>query len=182
MIFRKAWLLKIGWALALVLTAPQTHWAASGSSNGAADQTATAATSAVHLYFADDSNAFLTAEQRKIFPGPDPTAFAAAIVKALIEGPQKNLVRTIPVGTKLRAVYVLADGRCFVDLSATVRQKHPGGCHSELLTIYSVVNSLVLNIAQIKTVKLLINGAEAPTLAGHIDLRLPVAANMLLIR
>ena len=52
----------------------------------------------------------------------------------------------------------------------------------ELLTIYSIVNSLILNVPNIKAVKILINGNEAKTLAGHIDLQTAIKANMLLIR
>ena len=174
--------LEIGWALSLLLPPPHLCWAVSGADDPAAIQTTPAIASEVHLYFADDNNSFLTTEQRKISHGPNATAFATAIIRALIEGPRKALVRTLPAGTKLRAVYVLSDGRCFVDLSAAVRRKHPGGCHTELLTIYSVVNSLILNVAEIKTVKLLINGTQALTLAGHVDIQSPIAANMLLIR
>jgi hypothetical protein len=39
-----------------------------------------------------------------------------------------------------------------------------------------------LNIPEIHAVKFLINGKESMTLNGHIDLRSPFKANMLLIR
>jgi len=39
-----------------------------------------------------------------------------------------------------------------------------------------------LNIPEIHAVKILIGGRESMTLAGHIDLRFPLKANMLLIR
>ena len=50
------------------------------------------------------------------------------------------------------------------------------------ITIFSIVNSLILNVPQIKTVKFIKGGREALTLAGHIDIRLPFKANMLLVR
>ena len=174
--------LAIACAVTLALAALHAKYATAGVTDHPAGETAPATASRVHLYFTDDSNSFLTAEQRKVLHGPDTAAFAAAIVRALINGPQKTLVRTIPAGTKLKAIYVLANGRCYVDLSSRIRDQHPGGCNTELLTVYSVVNSLILNISQIKTVKLLIDGAEVPTLAGHVDLQSSVAANMLLIR
>jgi spore germination protein GerM len=112
----------------------------------------------------------------------DSVEYARSIVKALIKGPQISLARTIAADTELRAIYIISDGVCYVDLSQAVGKDHPGGCNSELLTIYSVVNSLILNVPEIKRVKLLIDGEEVQTLAGHIDLEFPLEANMLLIR
>ena len=45
-----------------------------------------------------------------------------------------------------------------------------------------LVDSLVLNTLDIKQVKMLAGGAEAITLAGHSDIRLPLNANMFLVR
>ncbi len=138
--------------------------------------------SPVHLYFADRHNYYLTAEQRVVNHSQNPTGLAQTIVEELIKGPQKGLLKTIPTGTQLRAIYITPDGTCYVDLSETVIKNHPGGSKSELFTIYSMVNSLVLNVPEIERVKILIDGKEAFTLAGHIDLQLPVKANMLLLR
>ena len=136
----------------------------------------------VHLYFARRNSFFLTAEPRSLLHSDDPPALADTIVNALIKGPQRGLVNTIPAGTRLNAMYITPDGTCYVDLSAAVRKNHPGGSKSELLTIYSMVNSLVLNVPEIKRVQILVDGNQAQTLAGHIDLQLPFKANMLLIR
>ena len=103
-------------------------------------------------------------------------------VKALIKGPRKGLLKTIPADTRLNALFITPDGTCYIDLSEAVSRNHPGGSKSELLTIYSMVNSLVLNVPQIDRVQLLIDGNQAPTLAGHIDLQVAVKADMLLIR
>ena len=138
--------------------------------------------SPVHLYFASRNNYFLMAEQRMVLHPDDPVGFAGTIVNALIKGPQKGLLKTIPADTRLKALYITPDGTCYVDLSEAVSKNHPGGRKSELLTIYSMVNSLVLNVPQIERVQILIDGNHAPTLAGHIDLQLPVKADMLLIR
>jgi len=138
--------------------------------------------SLVHLYFADRDYNFLMSEQRMLLHTDEPTVFAEAIIDALIKGPREELLRSIPADTDLRAIYITNDGTCYVDLSEAVREKHPGGCNSELLTIYSIVNSLILNLPEIEKVKILINGNEAKTLAGHCDLELPLQANMLLIR
>ena len=91
-------------------------------------------------------------------------------------------MRTIPADTTLKAFYVTRDGTAYIDMSDAIRDAHPGGVESELFTIYSMVNSLTLNIPEIDAVKILIGGNEAMTLNGHIDVRFPFKANMLLIR
>jgi len=138
--------------------------------------------SLVHLYFTGRNSFYLMAEQRSALHPDNPQALASAIVNALVKGPQKGLLKTIPVDTRLNALYIAPDGTCYVDLSAAIRKNHPGGSKSELLTIYSLVNSLVLNVPEVERIQFLIDGSEAPTLAGHIDLQLPIKANMLLIR
>ena len=139
-------------------------------------------TSPVHLYFTDRNSYFLRAEQRVILHPDDPLGLAGGIIQALIKGPQEGLLRTIPTDTRLNAVYITPDHTCYVDLSEAVGKNHPGGSKSELLTIYSLVNSLVLNVPEIERVQILIDGNQAPTLAGHVDLERPVKADMLLIR
>jgi spore germination protein GerM len=124
----------------------------------------------------------LKSEQRVMLQPPDTVSFARAIIEALIKGPQKGLLQTLPNGTALHALYITPDNVCYVDFSEAIRTNHPGGSNSELLTIYSVVNSLILNIPRIERVKILIDGNETSTLAGHIDLQYPVKAHMLIVR
>lgn len=136
----------------------------------------------VHLYFADRDALFLIAEGRQVKNQEDPVALGRQIVEGLLKGPQKALARTMPVGVALKAFYLAPNHVAVVDLSGEIKENHSGGAKSELLTIYSLVNSLILNIPEIEAVKLLIDGREASTLAGHIDLRSPFKANMLLVR
>ena len=138
--------------------------------------------SVVHLYFADQENVYLMAEDRILLRPIDPAAFGNIVIKALIKGPQGELMRTIPEGTGLRALYVTPKGTAHVDLSEAIRADYPGGAQSELMTIFSIVNSLILNIPEVDAVKILIEGRESMTLAGHIDLRSSFKANLLLIR
>ena len=138
--------------------------------------------SLVHLYFSDKKNSFLIAEAWNLDHSDNPAEFGKAIVEALANGPRTGLMRTIPERVTLNAFYVTRDGIAYVDLSDNIGQAHPGGVKSELFIIYSIVNSLILNIPEIDAVKILIGGRDAMTLAGHIDLRFPFKADMLLIR
>ena len=139
-------------------------------------------TTLAHLYFSDKESQFLIAEERILKHPENPALFARSIIEALIKGPQRGLIRTIPADATVRAIYVTAEGICYLDLNSNIADKHPGGIKSELLSVYSIVNSVVLNVPEVEAVKILINGDEAETLAGHIDLQVPVKANMLLIR
>jgi len=139
-------------------------------------------TAMIHLYFADQHNTYLSAENRAMILPDDPSEKGRRIINALIEGPRGGLIRTIPEQTALRSFFLTEDGTAYVDFDNAVRENHPGGCESELMSIYSIVNSLILNIDQIHSIKILIEGKEALTLSGHMDLRFPFNANMLMVR
>ena len=136
----------------------------------------------VHLYFSDSDNSFLISEERSFSVGVPTETLGFKVIQALLEGPKQGLERTIPEGTLLRGFYILQNHTAYVDLSREIRERHPGGAKSELMTIYSIVNSLILNVPEIETVKILIEGKEEATLAGHVDLRFPFPANMLFVR
>jgi hypothetical protein len=87
------------------------------------------------------------------------------------------LTSTIPEGTAVRGIYVSSQNDVFVDLEPTVRSKHPGGSMQELLTVYTIVNALLTNLPTLQQVQILIDGREADTLAGHVDLRRPLKKN-----
>ena len=120
-------------------------------------------------------------EERSGLGSDDPAVFCRQIIEALISGPMSALVRTIPSATTLRAIFV-DDKTAYVDLSREVAASHPGGIVSELMTVYSIVDTLVLNVDAVDKVKILIAGQDAETLSGHIDIRFPLNADILLIR
>jgi len=136
----------------------------------------------IYLYFSNKDNSFLCAEKRNILHPDDSADFGRKIIHELIEGPCNKLVRTMPEKTVLNAFYVSDDGTAYADFSQEIKSHHPGGSLSEYLTIYSIVNSIVYNVPDIKAVKILINGNEAMTLAGHIGLRTPIRADMVMVR
>jgi len=136
----------------------------------------------VHLYFKNKDNFFLVAETHVLVCADDPILLGKTILEMLIRGPGQGLAPTIPQHTGLRAFYIAEDGTAYVDLTENIQTDHPGGSTAEMITLYSIVNSLVLNIPTVKQVKILINGQESMTLAGHMDIRNPFKANMLMIK
>jgi spore germination protein GerM len=105
---------------------------------------------------------------------------ALALVQELIKGPNGEGIKTIPPSTQLRGLTV-KNGIAYVDFSPEIARNHPGGSTAELLTIYSIVDSLILNFPEIKKVQLLIDGHEIDTLAGHVNCRHPLIARKDLI-
>ena len=43
------------------------------------------------------------------------------------------------------------------------------------MTVYTIVNALLTNLPDLQEVQILIDGQEVDTLAGHVDLRRPLA-------
>ena len=91
-------------------------------------------------------------------------------------------VTVIPAGTTLRAFYVTERGDAFVDLSSDVITGHPGGSLNELLTVYAIVNAVTANLPAVRRVQILVDGKEADTIAGHVDLRRPLSRDDSLVR
>lgn len=136
----------------------------------------------VHLYFADASKPFLVGETRYMVPSGDAQAFGRQVVAALINGPAGDNLATIPDGTRLRTFFLLGEGTAVVDFSDQLRLGHSGSCRQEQLTLFSIVNTLVLNLPEIERVKILIEGTETTTLTGHLPLQHPLTADLLLTR
>ncbi|MEW6103417.1 MAG: GerMN domain-containing protein [bacterium] len=124
----------------------------------------------VELFFPDSEEQCLIPEQREIEKREKEETIARLIIDELFKGPsQESLHSAIPEGTKLREVYIY-DGVLYVDLSGEVSKNHPDGSSAEIATIFSIVNTLTFNLPQYP-VKILIDGREQETLAGHISLQ-----------
>jgi hypothetical protein len=130
------------------------------------------------LYFASEDGQRLVSAQQEVPLGGSLVEQARAILQAQFTAkPPESLTSTIPDGTAVRGIYVSSQNDVFVDLEPTVRSKHPGGSMQELLTVYTIVNALLTNLPTLQQVQILIDGREADTLAGHVDLRRPLKKN-----
>ncbi len=135
----------------------------------------------VRLYFTTTDGVYLTAEERTITAVDTPRGIAVSVMNALIGGPNGNLGRTLPKTAGLRSLFVEGE-TAYVDLTEETGTGLGGAIRTEHLAVYSIVNSLVLNIPRIRTVYFLINGKDAETLSGEMDLRYPLTADMTIIR
>ena len=130
------------------------------------------------LFYVAEDGTRLTSVERDVAYGEGPDDQAREIVAAQIAPVVEPLVSAIPPGTTLRAVFITRSGDAYVDLSREARAAHPGGTVNELLTVYTIVNALTVNLPAVTGVQVLVDGKEVDTLSGHIDLRRPLAKNL----
>ena len=124
----------------------------------------------IDLYFSDSQAMYLVPERRKILKT---STLAKHIVNELIKGPASpDLYPTIPQGTQVNEVYIAGD-IVYIDLSEEVFKNHPGGSSSQLMAVYSIVNTLT-EITPIRGVQILVEGNEKKSLVGHLDISRPL--------
>jgi hypothetical protein len=73
-------------------------------------------------------------------------------------------------GSEVRDVYLVEPGLAVIDLNPAFADGHRSGVLVEELTVVSLVQTLSANIPGITRVKILVDGRERDTLAGHADL------------
>ena len=137
----------------------------------------------VTLFFQDPDSDQLVPEHRQIFLTNSLTDQGKQIVVELIDGPRKkNLLPTMPSETRVLGLYMDRWGTAYVDLSHDFVSRHIGGTAEEIATIFSLVNSLTVNLPAIKRVHILVDGDERDTLKSHLDLRRNFVQNLSIVR
>ena len=112
----------------------------------------------ITLYFGASTGDMLTPEVRNI-PIKEKEPIEKYIIQELIKGPKdKANSKTVPPETKLLSIET-KEGTCFVNLSEDFKTKHWGGSTGEMLTIYSIVDSLT-ELPDIQKVQFLIEGQK----------------------
>lgn len=136
----------------------------------------------VTLYFSDSQGEYLVGEKRMILKRREVKEEAAETITELIRGPKGKLIPTLPSRTKLLSLQVDEKGLAKVNFNKALSEGHPGGSSAEIMTLYSIVNSLTFNFPQIKRVQILMGGEAGETIAGHLSLEQPVSSNFDLVR
>ena len=134
------------------------------------------------LFYANATGDGLVGVEREVPQADDIAAQARNILERQFEPAPPPLIQVVPEATRVRAVFLIAGGTAYVDLTGEVASTHPGRSLDELLTVYAIVDALTVNLPSVTTVQILIDGKEVDTLAGHVDLRRPLPANRALIR
>jgi len=137
----------------------------------------------VTLYFSEEEEEeYLVGEKREILKRSKVEEEAKETVIELIKGPKGSLIPTVPARTKLLTLQIDQEGLAKVNFDSALSKEHPGGSSAEMMTIYSIVNSLTLNFPQIKRVQILIDGKAIESIAGHISLKRPISSNLNMVK
>lgn len=135
----------------------------------------------VRLYFEADDRDGLLPEERDIAFSTDLALQIRTVVEELVKGPTSGLLPTLPAGTRVLEVFVQAHGVACVSLSPEIASGLPGGSRAELLTVYSIVNTIVTNFPAVSRVQLVVNDQLAGALGGHVDVSRPLPPDMTLV-
>ena len=161
----------------LGLYAVHLHRKAAREAQAAAEQVALTPTGngppeAVTLYIANDSDGTLRQTHVNVPLPAERSERDRAVLRTLMA---QYLAPASPhpvgAGSDVRQVYLMGDDTAIVDTNSSFADAHPSGVLAEELTVASLVVTLNANDSKIARVKILVNGQERETLAGHADLR-----------
>ena len=132
------------------------------------DQPVAAGRIQVKLYVLARSGRELATETEEILYSPSLQQQAKEVVRLLL-----RRSGAIPRGVSLRELFITSQGVAYLDLSQELVSNHPGGSSAEELTVFSLSQTLIANFPAVKTVRILVEGREIQTIAGHLDLTIP---------
>ena len=137
----------------------------------------------VELYFPDQGG-LLSAEEREVAPWTTAEQGARTLLLAVLAGPEDpSLSAPLPPEATLGAVHLTEASVLYVDLISTELARPPStGSQMELLSIWSLVDTVVLGVPEIDSVVLLWNSRQLSDFGGHVDTSLPLSANRGLLR
>jgi hypothetical protein len=125
----------------------------------------------VTLYVAYDDAGVLRPKAVRITLPTGRQERAAEILRALLTlYLDKFSPHPLGPGSDIRDVYLVDPGLAVIDLNAAFADNHRSGVLVEELSVVSLVQTLSANIPGITRVKILVDGNERETLAGHADL------------
>lgn len=130
------------------------------------------------LYFPDSTQSYLIPEDRI---AEFDTSLEKTVMKELLKGPSAtSLVSPVPMGTKLLSVKRSGD-IVTVNLSGEFKKNHSGGSTGELMSIYTIVDSLT-EIPGVNRVLFKIDTRLESTLAGYMTFNKPIGRNRALFK
>jgi hypothetical protein len=128
-------------------------------------------TEQVTLYIAYDDTGVLRGQTARIPLPAGRQERAEELLRAVLDvylG--KSSPHLLGAGSEVRNIYLVDPGLAVIDLNSAFADGHRSGVLVEELTVASLVETLAANIPGITRAKILVDGKERDTLAGHLDL------------
>jgi len=128
-------------------------------------------TERVTLFVAHDEDGTLRAESAQIAMPSGRQQRAEELLRALVSHYlDKSSPHALGAGSEVRSVFLVDPGVAVIDLNAAFADTHRSGVLVEELTVASLIHTMSANTPGILKVKILVDGKERDTLAGHADL------------
>jgi spore germination protein GerM len=122
----------------------------------------------VTLYYGSADGTSLVPEVRTIPSRDNEVENLRSLVEALVAGPRRGGVATIPASVRLRGVFI--NGKtAVIDFSSEIMDDFSGGSTAEYIMISSLVQTVCGNFPQMEAVRILVDGEEVETLGGHLS-------------
>ena len=128
-------------------------------------------TERVILYVAHDDDGTLRAQSAQIPMPSGRQQRAEELLRALLSiYLDKNSPHALGAGADVRSVFLVDPGAAVIDVNSAFANTHRSGVLVEDLTVASLIQTVSANTPGILKVKILVEGKERDTLAGHADL------------
>jgi hypothetical protein len=128
-------------------------------------------TERVTLFVAHDDDGSLRAESAQIPLPSGRQQRAEELLRALVSlYLDRSSPHVLGAGAEVRSVFLVDPGVAVIDLNSAFADTHRSGVLVEELTVTSLIHTISANTPGILKVKILIDGKQRDTLAGHADL------------
>jgi hypothetical protein len=125
----------------------------------------------VTLFVAHDEDGSLRPEAAQIPMSSGRQQRAEELLRALVAlYLDKNSPHVLGPGSEVRSVFLVDPGVAVIDLNSAFADTHRSGILVEELTVASLIHTVSVNTPGIVKVKILVDGKDRDTLAGHADL------------
>jgi hypothetical protein len=132
---------------------------------------ASGALETVTLYVVYDDRGELRAQSASVPLASERQQRAERLLRALLNVyAAANSPHRLAAGAELRSVFLVDTDSAVVDVNAAFVARQISGVLAEELTLTSLVETLAANLPGLARVKILVDGKERDTLAGHLDL------------
>jgi hypothetical protein len=128
-------------------------------------------TEMVALFVANDEDGSLRPRAAQIPMPSGRQQRAEELLRALMSiYLDKSSPHVLGAGAEVRSVFLVDPGVAVIDVNAAFADTHRSGVLVEELTVASLIHTVSANTPGILRVKILVDGKERDTLAGHADI------------